>query len=190
MSRSGSSILASMPEDPVMERRGLPLLMLPSRAQILPTLPEKGAEITAWVEVARTSGELTREWLETHLEAVDELMQRYLLSRDSLEALPAAELLERERLLAAERISAAEGRIRAISLELEGIADRKWAIELGPTIGYRGWPVHINWTHWEEVTGRHSGFVSDLSFAYPIDLDRGFIVPRVHAIYESAEQSN
>jgi outer membrane protein TolC len=30
----------------------------------------QNAEITAWVEVARTSGELTREWLETHLEAV------------------------------------------------------------------------------------------------------------------------
>jgi outer membrane scaffolding protein for murein synthesis (MipA/OmpV family) len=88
------------------------------------------------------------------------------------------------------------GRVRTLGLgnstaeELVGIADRKWAIELGPTIGYRGWPVQINWTYWGEATGRHSGYVSDVSFAYPIDLDRGFIVPRVHAIYESAEHSN
>jgi outer membrane scaffolding protein for murein synthesis (MipA/OmpV family) len=87
-------------------------------------------------------------------------------------------------------------RVRTLGLgnstaeELVGIADRKWAIELGPTVGYRGWPVQINWTLWDEVTGRHGGYVSDLSLAYPIDLDRGFIVPRVHAIYESAEHSN
>jgi outer membrane scaffolding protein for murein synthesis (MipA/OmpV family) len=87
-------------------------------------------------------------------------------------------------------------RVRTLGLgnstaeELSGVADRKWTIEVGPTVGYRRWPVHINWTHWEEVTGRHGGFVSDFSFAYPIDLDRGFIVPRVHAIYESADHSN
>ncbi|MDJ0906135.1 MAG: MipA/OmpV family protein [Woeseiaceae bacterium] len=74
--------------------------------------------------------------------------------------------------------------------ELTGIADRKWTIEMGPTIGYRGWPVHINWTLWDELLGRHGGYVSDLSLALPIDLDRGFIVPRVHAIYESADHSN
>jgi outer membrane scaffolding protein for murein synthesis (MipA/OmpV family) len=86
-------------------------------------------------------------------------------------------------------------RVRTLGLgnstaeELVGIADRKWTIEMGPTVGYRRWPVQINWTHWEEVTGRHGGFVSDFSFAYPIDLDRGFIVPRIHATYESAEHS-
>jgi hypothetical protein len=86
-------------------------------------------------------------------------------------------------------------RVRTLGLgnstaeELIGIADRKWTIEMGPTIGFRRWPVQINWTHWEEVTGRHGGFVSDFSFAYPIDLDRGFIVPRVHAVYESADHS-
>lgn len=85
------------------------------------------------------------------------------------------------------------GRVSTLGLgnstaeELVGIADRKWAIELGPTIGYRSWPVHINWTYWGEVTGRHSGFASDVAFAYPIDLDRGFIVPRLIATYESAE---
>jgi len=74
--------------------------------------------------------------------------------------------------------------------ELLGVADRKWAIELGPTIGYRGWPVHINWTHWAEVTDRHGGFASTVAFSYPMAFDWGFVVPRIDAIYESSEHTN
>jgi outer membrane scaffolding protein for murein synthesis (MipA/OmpV family) len=87
-------------------------------------------------------------------------------------------------------------RVRTLDLgnsqadELVGIADRKWAIELGPTVGYRGWPIHINWTHWAEVTDRHGGYTSTLAFSYPIKLGRGFIVPRIDAIYESSETNN
>jgi outer membrane scaffolding protein for murein synthesis (MipA/OmpV family) len=87
-------------------------------------------------------------------------------------------------------------RIRTLGLgnsraeELVGVADRKWAIELGPTIGYRGWPVHINWTYWAEVTDRHGGYTTDVAFSYPIDLDRGFIVPRFDVIYESEEHTD
>ncbi|NOR35349.1 MAG: hypothetical protein GQ577_01245 [Woeseiaceae bacterium] len=74
--------------------------------------------------------------------------------------------------------------------ELVGVADRKWAIELGPTVGYRGWPIHINWTHWAEVTDRHGGFTSTVAFSYPIKFGRGFVVPRIDAIYESSESTN
>ena len=74
--------------------------------------------------------------------------------------------------------------------ELIGVADRKWAIELGPTIGYRRWPIHINWTHWAEVTGRHSGFSSTVAFSYPMQFDWGFVVPRIDAIYDSSEHTN
>jgi outer membrane protein len=87
-------------------------------------------------------------------------------------------------------------RIRTLGLgnsraeELVGVADRKWAIELGPTIGYRGWPVHINWTYWAEVTDRRGGYTTDVAFSYPIDLDRGFIVPRFDVIYESEEHTD
>lgn len=88
------------------------------------------------------------------------------------------------------------GRVRVLGLgnshaqELEGIADRKWTIELGPTIGYRRWPLQIHYTHWAEVTGRHNGSTSNLTFSYPFEIDRGFVVPRVHAVYESAEHTN
>jgi outer membrane scaffolding protein for murein synthesis (MipA/OmpV family) len=87
-------------------------------------------------------------------------------------------------------------RIRTLGLgnsqaeELVGIADRKWAIELGPTVGYRGWPIHINWTHWTEVTDRHGGFTSSVAFSYPMQFDWGFVVPRIDAIYENSEHTN
>ena len=88
------------------------------------------------------------------------------------------------------------GRVRTLGLgnsqaeDLVGIADRNWTIELGPTIGYRGWPVHINWTLWNEITGRHNGFVNDLALKYPIGFEKGFLVPSIHAIYESTKHSN
>ena len=73
--------------------------------------------------------------------------------------------------------------------ELIGVADRKWAIEAGPTIGYRRWPIHINWTHWAEVTGRHGGFSSTVALSYPMQFDWGFVVPRIDAIYDSSEHT-
>lgn len=39
--------------------------------------------------------------------------------------------------------------------DLLGISDRKWALERGPTIGWRDWPVHVNWTTCIEPTNRH-----------------------------------
>lgn len=88
------------------------------------------------------------------------------------------------------------GRIGTLGLgnsdadELIGVADRKWTIEAGPTIGWRGWPVQIHWTTWAEVTDRHGGFSSDLAFSYPIQFDRGFVVPTVQATYESSDITN
>ena len=88
------------------------------------------------------------------------------------------------------------GRVRTLGLgnsdadELQGIADRKWTLEAGPTIGWRGWPVHINWTTWAEMTDRHGGFSSDLAFSYPIQFERGFVVPTIEATYESSESTN
>jgi len=88
------------------------------------------------------------------------------------------------------------GRIGTLGLgnsdadELIGVADRKWTIEAGPTIGWRGWPVQIHWTTWAEVTGRHGGFSSDLAFSYPIQFDRGFVVPTVQATYESSDSTS
>ena len=88
------------------------------------------------------------------------------------------------------------GRVRTLGLgnsdaeELIGVADRKWTLELGPTIGYRAWPVHITWTTYGEITNRHDGFESDLAFSLPIEFDRGFIIPTIKAVYLSDDYAN
>jgi len=76
------------------------------------------------------------------------------------------------------------------SEELLGIEDRKWAIEAGPTIGWRGWPVHINWTTFLEATDRHSGSISQLAISLPMEWSRGYLVPLVEAIYESSDYAD
>jgi outer membrane protein len=70
--------------------------------------------------------------------------------------------------------------------ELIGIADKKWAIELGPTIGWRGWPVHFNFTAYTEVSGHHDGTTSELSISVPFKLPRGYIIPSFELYYRDS----
>lgn len=72
------------------------------------------------------------------------------------------------------------------SADLLGIANRKWTIEAGPTIGWRGWPVHVNWTTFFEPTDRHHGAINQLAVSLPIESTRGYVVPSVELIHESA----
>ena len=63
----------------------------------------------------------------------------------------------------------AVGRIQTLGFgnsesdDLLGIADRKWALEIGPTIGWRGWPVHVNFKTYVEASDRHEGLISQLA---------------------------
>lgn len=71
--------------------------------------------------------------------------------------------------------------------DLLGIADRKWTIEVGPTIGWRGWPVHINWTTFFEPTDRHNGSVNQFAVSLPKEWSRGYLVPSVEVSYQSSD---
>jgi outer membrane scaffolding protein for murein synthesis (MipA/OmpV family) len=74
--------------------------------------------------------------------------------------------------------------------DLLGMSDRKWALELGPTIGWRGWPVHINWTTYVEPSDRHGGLVSQLAFLLPIETSRGYFVPSIEISHQSDDYAN
>ncbi len=74
--------------------------------------------------------------------------------------------------------------------DLLGVADRKWTIEMGPTIGWRGWPVHINWTTYFEPTDRHTGSISQLVFSWPIEWSRGYVVPSVEVTHQSSDYAD
>jgi len=85
----------------------------------------------------------------------------------------------------------AVGRIQTTGLEendeLADIEDRKWSLEIAPAIGYRAWPVHINFKTYFEVLDRHEGTISQLEFSYPRSWNRGFLVPAIELIYQSSD---
>lgn len=73
--------------------------------------------------------------------------------------------------------------------ELDGVANREWALELGPMAGFRRWPIHINFKTYFEVSDNHDGMVSHLAFSVPYEWDNGFLVPFVEAIRRDADYS-
>jgi outer membrane protein len=84
------------------------------------------------------------------------------------------------------------GRVRTLgfgnqdSIELEGVSEPKWSLELGPVIGLRRWPLQAHLSTFFEPTGRHDGLTSRLSLSYPMQFARGYLVPEVSAIYQSS----
>jgi outer membrane protein len=63
--------------------------------------------------------------------------------------------------------------------DLLGISDKKWAVELGPTVTWRGWPIHVNWTTYAEPTDRHDGLTSEVALLWPTEWSRGYFVPSI-----------
>lgn len=74
--------------------------------------------------------------------------------------------------------------------QLNGIEDRNWALEIGPLIGFRRWPVHIQLRSYWELPNRHSGSTSELDFSWPRQFGRGFVVPAVRLLHMSPGYSN
>ena len=88
------------------------------------------------------------------------------------------------------------GRIQTLGLgdsdaeELIGIADREWTLELGPLVGWRRWPVHIDARIYAEVSDRHEGLISQLAFSLPLEWPRGYLVPSVEFIHQDSDYVN
>ena len=74
--------------------------------------------------------------------------------------------------------------------ELIGISDKKWTVEMGPMVGWRGWPVQINLSIYSEVTDRHDGITSNLVFSVPFKLPRGYVVPTFELEYRDSDYLN
>ncbi len=85
------------------------------------------------------------------------------------------------------------GRIQTLGLgdsdaeELVGISDREWTLELGPMVGWRGWPVHITAKTYLDVSDRHDGMISQLALSFPMEWSRGYLVPSVELIYQDSD---
>ena len=88
------------------------------------------------------------------------------------------------------------GRVQTLGLgsgdapELQGLEDRKWTLELAPMIGYRGWPVHINFKTYTDILDRHDGLISELALSLPYEWSRGYFVPSIRAIQYDSDFTN
>lgn len=74
--------------------------------------------------------------------------------------------------------------------ELAGVNQKEWTIEAGPLVGWRAHPVNLQWRTYWEMPNKHDGLTSELEFSYPINLDRGFIVPMVRLIYQDEDYTD
>ena len=88
------------------------------------------------------------------------------------------------------------GRVQTLGLdsgdapELRGLRDREWTLELAPMIGYRGWPVHIDFKTYTDILDHHGGLINELSLSFPYEWSRGYLVPSVRAIHQDANFTN
>ncbi len=73
--------------------------------------------------------------------------------------------------------------------ELQDLNERRWTIETAPSIGYRGWPIHINFKTYLEILDRHNGTISNLQFSYPREWRRGYLIPTLDLIYQNSAYS-
>lgn len=76
------------------------------------------------------------------------------------------------------------------NVELLGLEPRRWAIEAGPMVGWRRWPVNVHFTSYWELPNRHGGTTSELEFTLPMQFERGYFVPGISLIYMSDDYSD
>ena len=88
------------------------------------------------------------------------------------------------------------GRVQTLGLgnpdspELSGLDERKWSLEGGLLMGWRGWPVHFDWRTHFEILDRHDGATSKLAVLLPRKRDWGYVVPSASLVYRSANYTN
>jgi len=87
------------------------------------------------------------------------------------------------------------GRVQTLGLggaendELRGLDERSWAVEAGPLVGWRRWPVHMQFRSYWELPSEHGGTTSELELSVPRNFERGYFVPAVKFSYLSEDYS-
>jgi outer membrane scaffolding protein for murein synthesis (MipA/OmpV family) len=73
--------------------------------------------------------------------------------------------------------------------DLVGIDSRKWAVEVAPLIGWRGWPVHLEFKQYYEVFADRGGPTGELMASFPVQMPWGWVIPSATLIHNSAEHN-
>jgi outer membrane scaffolding protein for murein synthesis (MipA/OmpV family) len=62
---------------------------------------------------------------------------------------------------------------------LAGLPDRPWTLEIGPSIGWRAWPVHVDYTAFVDLLRHHTGASQMLRFSLPKRWERSYVIPEI-----------
>ena len=73
--------------------------------------------------------------------------------------------------------------------DLLGFDTRNWAVEISPVVGWRRWPVHFELRHYVETFSDYGGPATEVWASLPREFGRGWIVPSVKFIHNSAERN-
>jgi outer membrane scaffolding protein for murein synthesis (MipA/OmpV family) len=88
------------------------------------------------------------------------------------------------------------GRVQTLGLgtdsndALLGIDDKSWTIEAGPMIGWRGWPIHLQFRSYWELPNRHDGMTSEVEVSLPRQREHSYFIPAVKISYLSSGYNN
>ena len=73
--------------------------------------------------------------------------------------------------------------------ELLGFDSKRWALEISPVVGWRGWPVHFELRRYFEVFSDYSGPTTEFWASLPKEFSRGWVVPSLKLIRNSSERN-
>ncbi len=65
------------------------------------------------------------------------------------------------------------------SPSLDGLDDRGWTVEVGPTLGWRNDSIRVDWTVFADLLGHHDGTNQVLRLSRPFLFLKGYIVPEL-----------
>ena len=66
--------------------------------------------------------------------------------------------------------------------DLIGLEPRHWTVEVAPLVGWRGWPIHLEFKLYHEIFNRHGGRTGEFRLSYPTEYRWGYLVPSIAAI--------
>lgn len=73
---------------------------------------------------------------------------------------------------------------------LSGMQAPRWNLELGPSVGYRRWPVQLHVSAFFEPGDRHDGVAGNIVLSYPFKFSRGYVVPEVAVNYQDSHYTD
>jgi outer membrane scaffolding protein for murein synthesis (MipA/OmpV family) len=76
------------------------------------------------------------------------------------------------------------------SAALDGLFARQWALEMGPLIGWRRWPIQLEYKLYTEVLSRHDGLTGELKFSWPTQYSWGYVVPYVKIRHQDSSYND